>query len=205
MSDPTAVLIHGAFADASSWRGLYVALAGDGLDVRAPANPLRGVTAGDAAYTQSVLAAIDGPVVLVGHSYGGAVITAAGLSDNVVGLVYVAGFAPDEGEDLGQLLSNFPAAVADQYMRPSCSSTQAGSMRPSARISRLIRPASWLSRSARCPLLPWARRAGRLLGGASRHGQSYRRLTARSTQTCIGSRTTGWGRRSPSSRGPRTW
>ena len=119
MSDPTAVLIHGAFADASSWRGLYVALAGDGLDVRAPANPLRGVTAGDAAYTQSVLAAIDGPVVLVGHSYGGAVITAAGLSDNVVGLVYVAGFAPDEGEDLGQLLSNFPAAVADQYMRPS--------------------------------------------------------------------------------------
>jgi pimeloyl-ACP methyl ester carboxylesterase len=68
MSDPAVVLIHGAFADASSWRGLYAALAGDGLDVRAPANPLRGVTAGDAAYTQSVLGAIDGPVVLVGRS-----------------------------------------------------------------------------------------------------------------------------------------
>jgi pimeloyl-ACP methyl ester carboxylesterase len=116
MPDPTVVLIHGAFADASSWRGLHAALAGDGLDVRAPANPLRGVTGGDAAYTQSVLAAIDGPVVLVGHSYGGVVITAAGLSENVVGLVYVAGFAPDEGEDLGQLLSKFPAAVAVQYV-----------------------------------------------------------------------------------------
>ena len=119
MSDPTVVLIHGAFADASSWRGLHAALTADGCDVRAPANPLRGISAGDAAYTQSVLAAIDGPVLLVGHSYGGAVITAAGLSENVVGLVYVAGFAPDEGEDLGQLLSGFPAAVADQYMRPS--------------------------------------------------------------------------------------
>jgi pimeloyl-ACP methyl ester carboxylesterase len=119
MSDPTVVLVHGAFADASSWRGLHAELARHGLDVRAPANPLRGVTAGDAAFTQSVLAAIDGPVVLVGHSYGGAVITAAGVSDNVVGLVYVAGFAPDEGENLGQLLANFPAAVADQYMRPS--------------------------------------------------------------------------------------
>jgi pimeloyl-ACP methyl ester carboxylesterase len=119
MPDPTLVLIHGAFADASSWRELHAALAGDGLDVRAPANPLRGVTAGDAAYTQSVLAAIDGPVVLVGHSYGGAVITAAGLNDKVAGLVYVAGFAPDEGETLGQLLSSFPAAVAGQYTQPA--------------------------------------------------------------------------------------
>jgi pimeloyl-ACP methyl ester carboxylesterase len=119
MSDPTVVLIHGAFADASSWRALHAALAGDALDVRAPANPLRGVSAGDSAFVQSVLGAIDGPVVLVGHSYGGAVITAAGLSDNVAGLVYVAGFAPDEGEDLGQLLSKFPAAVGGQYTRPS--------------------------------------------------------------------------------------
>jgi pimeloyl-ACP methyl ester carboxylesterase len=87
MSDPTVTFIHGAFADASSWRGLHAALAGDGLDVRAPANLLRGVTAGYAAYAHYVLAAIDGPVVLVGHSYGGAVITAAGLSANVVGLV----------------------------------------------------------------------------------------------------------------------
>jgi pimeloyl-ACP methyl ester carboxylesterase len=119
MPDPTVVLIHGAFADASSWRALHATLAGDALDVRAPANPLRGVTAGDCAYVQSVLAGIDGAVVLAGHSYGGAVITAAGLADNVVGLVYVAGFAPDEGEDLGQLLSSFPAVAGGQYTRPS--------------------------------------------------------------------------------------
>lgn len=119
MSSPTVVLIHGAFTDASSWRGLHAALAGDGIELRAPANPLRGVTAGDAAFTQAVLASIDGPVVLVAHSYGGAVITAAGNSDNVVGLVYVAGFAPDQGEDLGGLFARFPEPVANKYMRPS--------------------------------------------------------------------------------------
>jgi pimeloyl-ACP methyl ester carboxylesterase len=118
MGDPTIVLVHGAFTDASSWRRLYDELARDGLTVRAPANPLRGIGA-DAEYTQSVIAQIDGPVLLVGHSYGGAVITAAGNAGNVVGLVYVAGFAPDEGEDLGTLQSDFPASLAGPYLRPS--------------------------------------------------------------------------------------
>jgi pimeloyl-ACP methyl ester carboxylesterase len=119
MSAPTIVLVHGAFADASSWRRLYDELAGNGLTIKAPANPLRGLSGGDAEYTQSVIAPIDGPVLLVGHSYGGAVITAAGVADNVVGLVYVAGFAPDEGEDLGTLQSNFPASIAGPYITPS--------------------------------------------------------------------------------------
>jgi pimeloyl-ACP methyl ester carboxylesterase len=119
MADLTILLIHGAFADASSWRRLHHELAGDGLTIKAPPNPLRGISGGDAEYTQSVITQIDGPVLLVGHSYGGAVITAAGVADNVVGLVYVAAFAPDEGEDLQSLQSKFPAPLAGPYITPS--------------------------------------------------------------------------------------
>src|SRR5262249_33164397 len=98
---PTVVLVHGAFADASSWSGVIERLNAKGVSVTAPANPLRGIAA-DAAYLASVLGQIEGPVLAVGHSYGGAVITnAATDAKNVVGLVYVAAFAPDEGEMLG--------------------------------------------------------------------------------------------------------
>jgi pimeloyl-ACP methyl ester carboxylesterase len=119
MADPTIVLVHGAFAGASSWRRLYAELAGDRLMIKAPPNPLRGVTVEDAEYTKCVIEQVEGPVLLVGHSYGGAVITAAGVADNVVGLVYVAGFAPDEGEDLDALQSNFPGPAASPYIKPS--------------------------------------------------------------------------------------
>ncbi len=99
---PTIVLVHGAFADASSWNGVIGRLQQQGYTVVAPANPLRGVAA-DSAYTASLLNQIDGPVLLVGHSYGGVVITNAATSaPNVVGLVYVAAFAIDEGETLGE-------------------------------------------------------------------------------------------------------
>lgn len=104
---PTVVLVHGAFADASSWSGVHAALKADGVTVLAPPNPLRGL-AYDAAYLASFVAQIDGPVVLVGHSYGGAVITVAGTADNVVGLVYVAAYALEEGESLGELQGRFP-------------------------------------------------------------------------------------------------
>src|SRR5439155_9090989 len=90
MSKPTVVLVHGAFGDASSWRPVFDLLDGDEYAVLAPPNPLRGV-AHDAAYLEAVIDQLDGPVVLVGHSYGAAVITVAGASDKVVGLVYVAG------------------------------------------------------------------------------------------------------------------
>jgi pimeloyl-ACP methyl ester carboxylesterase len=100
---PTVVLVHGAFADASSWNGVIQRLQQQGCTVVAPANPLRGVAA-DSAYLASVVNQLDGPVLLVGHSYGGAVITnAATTASNVVGLVYVAAFAPDEGERLGEV------------------------------------------------------------------------------------------------------
>jgi pimeloyl-ACP methyl ester carboxylesterase len=119
MSEPTIVLVHGAFADASSWRALYDELAAQGQTVIAPPNPLRGISGGDAEYLTSVITQIDGPVLLVGHSYGGAVITAAGHAENVVGLVYVAAFAPDEGEALGAIQGRFPAPVAGPFITPS--------------------------------------------------------------------------------------
>src|SRR5262249_43697035 len=108
---PTIVLVHGAFADASSWNGVVERLQPQGYTVVAPANPLRGVAA-DSAYLASLVNQIDGPVLLVGHSYGGAVIThAAAPSPNVVGLVYVAAFAPDEGERLGEVASTSKDSV----------------------------------------------------------------------------------------------
>ena len=101
----TVVLVHGAFADASSWTGVIERLQARGVQVTAPANPLRGL-ASDSAYLASVFDQIPGPVLAVGHSYAGAVITnAASTASNVVGLVYVAAFAPDEGERLGEVES----------------------------------------------------------------------------------------------------
>jgi pimeloyl-ACP methyl ester carboxylesterase len=115
-SEPTIVLVHGAFADASSFRGLYDELLGEGVTMIVPPNPLRGLTGGDGEYLKAVIGEIDGPVLLVGHSYGGAVITAAGAADNVVGLVYISGFAPDEGENLTDLQSKFPAPKIAAYI-----------------------------------------------------------------------------------------
>ena len=112
----TVVLVHGAFADASGWAGVDAELAGDDVDVIAPPNLLRGV-ASDAAYIASVLDQLEGPAVLVGHSYGGAVITTAGLHEKVAALVYVAGYAPDEGETLGALQGRFPDSPLAQHLK----------------------------------------------------------------------------------------
>jgi pimeloyl-ACP methyl ester carboxylesterase len=117
----TVVLVHGAFADASSWNGVVERLQAGGVQVTAPANPLRGISI-DSAYINSYLEQIPGPVLAVGHSYGGAVITnAATNADNVVGLVYVAAFAPNEGETLADIESDskdsvlLPALIQLQY------------------------------------------------------------------------------------------
>jgi pimeloyl-ACP methyl ester carboxylesterase len=115
---PTVVLVHGAFADASSWNGVIERLQAKGVQVTAPANPLRGIGA-DSAYVGAVLSQIDGPVVAVGHSYGGAVITnAATDAKNVVGLVYVAAFAPDEGETLGAAEAGSKDSVLNSALVP---------------------------------------------------------------------------------------
>jgi pimeloyl-ACP methyl ester carboxylesterase len=110
-SQPTVVLVHGAFADGSSWNGVIERLQAEGVRVTAPPNPLRGIAI-DSAYMKSLLEQVPGPVLAVSHSYGGAVITnAATNANNVLGLVYVAAFAPDEGEPLGAIASNSKDSV----------------------------------------------------------------------------------------------
>lgn len=110
---PTVVLVHGAFADASSYARVIPELTAAGLKVVVPAVPNRSLV-DDAAYIASVVRAVDGPVILVGHSYGGAVITLAGTEDNVRALVYLAGYALEEGESLGELQGRFPdSGLAD--------------------------------------------------------------------------------------------
>ena len=102
-SRPTVALVHGAFADSSGWNDVVGQLRAAGIAVQAVSNPLRGISA-DAAYVASAIRQIPGPVLAVGHSYGGAIITnAAPQAANVAGLVYVAAFAPDEGEALGDI------------------------------------------------------------------------------------------------------
>jgi pimeloyl-ACP methyl ester carboxylesterase len=117
MSKPTIVLVHGAFGDASSWRGVFDLLEGGEDTLLAAALPLRGV-ASDVAYLEAVIDQLDGPVVLVGHSYAGCVITAAGVSDKVAGLVYVAGFVPDEGETIADLQARFPSLAMGNFLQP---------------------------------------------------------------------------------------
>ncbi len=98
--EPTVVLVHGAFADGSSWNGVIERLHERGVRAIAVANPLRGITS-DSRYLAALLEQVPGPVVAVGHSYGGAIISnAAAEADNVVGLVFVAAFAPEDGETL---------------------------------------------------------------------------------------------------------
>ncbi|MCG8965238.1 MULTISPECIES: alpha/beta fold hydrolase [Streptomyces] len=121
---PTVVLIHGAFADASSWSGVVERLQKQGQRVVAPPVPLRGL-ASDAAYVRSVLDSIEGPVVLVGHSYGGSVISRAAVgAASVKALVYVAAFVPDVGESAASLAALYPGSslgdttVAQKYPLP---------------------------------------------------------------------------------------
>ena len=117
-NSPTVVLVHGAFADGSSWNGVIERLQARGVQVSAPANPLRGISV-DSTYTASVFEQTPGPVLAVGHSYGGAVITnAAARVDNVVGLVYVAAFAPEEGERLGDATATSKDAVLSSALIP---------------------------------------------------------------------------------------
>ena len=119
MSDPTVVLVHGAFADASGYAGIIRELHSAGVTAIAPPNPLRSL-ASDAAAVAAVVGAIDGPVVLVGHSYGGAVITqaSAGL-ENVAALVYLAAFGLDAGESCASVQQPFPPPLLAKTVAPT--------------------------------------------------------------------------------------
>ena len=115
---PTVVLVHGAFADSSSWDGVIDSLLSVGQPVIAAANPLRGVAA-DAAAVSDLVRTVDGPVLLVGHSYGGAVISnVAADAGEILGLVYVAGFAPESGESANALAARFPGSTLADALQP---------------------------------------------------------------------------------------
>jgi pimeloyl-ACP methyl ester carboxylesterase len=111
------VLVHGAWGDASNWSKVIPLLESKGLKVFAVQNPLSSL-ADDVAATKRAIGLMDGPVLLVGHSYGGAVITEAGNDPKVVGLVYVAGFAPNDGESAGDLGKDYPPTSGVQQLKP---------------------------------------------------------------------------------------
>jgi pimeloyl-ACP methyl ester carboxylesterase len=113
-SRPTVVLVHGAFAESASWNGVIQRLQGQGYTVIAAANPIRSVS-GDAGFVASIFEAVEGPIVAVGHSYGGTVITNA-ARDNVEALVYVGGYAPEEGENAGELSARFPGGTLGETL-----------------------------------------------------------------------------------------
>ena len=123
---PTVVLVHGAFADSSSWDGVIRILQKDGYKVIAAANPLRGVNS-DATMVSDLLSTLPSPVVLVGHSYGGSVISeAANGHENVKALVYVAAFAPEAVETAAGLSGKFPGSTLGPALAPPVSSASGG-------------------------------------------------------------------------------
>ena len=142
---PTVALVHGAFADSSSWNGVVELLLQAGVAVQAVSNPLRGI-GHDSAYVAKAIAQIPGPVLAVGHSYGGAIITNAVTDlDNVVGLVYVAAFAPDNGE----LLSGIEADSTDSVLNSALRHPRVPGWRRRDRRRALHRPGTVPSRLCR--------------------------------------------------------
>jgi pimeloyl-ACP methyl ester carboxylesterase len=116
--NPTIVLVHGAFADSSGFNAITKRLLADGFPVIAAPNPLRGL-ASDAAHVKALLANIEGPIVLVGHSYGGAVISAAATGNREVkALVYLAAFVPETGESAQALVEKFPGSTVGESLKP---------------------------------------------------------------------------------------
>jgi len=173
----TVVLVHGAFADASGWAGVIELLQEAGVTVTAPPNLLRGV-AEDSAYIASALSQIAGPVLVVGHSYGGMVISnAATNAANAVGLVYVAGFAPEEGESLTDIEGDSRDSVLGTSLLPLMYPTGEGAetavelvinpmffheafaadlpMKTTAAMSAFQRPAAELAFSEKCGVPAW--------------------------------------------------
>ena len=147
------VLVHGGFVDGSGWEGVYKILKKDGFTVTIVQNPTISL-ADDVAVTKRALAAQDGPAILVGHSYGGVVITEAGNDPNVAGLVYIAAFAPDKGESVSSLIKNPPPGAPVPPILPPQDgflfldkAKFAGVVR--GRRERGRRPRSWPTR--RCP------------------------------------------------------
>ena len=148
----TIVLVHGGFVDGSGWEGVYRVLRNDGCHVAIVQNPTLSL-ADDVAATQRVIAAVPGPVVLVGHSYGGAVVTQAGNDPKVKALVYIAAFVPDQDESVDSLLKNAPPGAPLPPILPPRDGflllDQKSLRLPSRPMCPRVRPASW--RHRKCP------------------------------------------------------
>jgi pimeloyl-ACP methyl ester carboxylesterase len=150
-SRPTVALVHGAFAESASWNSVIGRLQEEGYTAIAAANPLRSV-AGDAEFVASILEAVEGPIVLVGHSYGG-ITNAVRDNENVKALVYVASFAPEEGENAFEPSGRFPGSTLGETLWPVPSPTAApistsarrSTISSSHKTSPPSRPPSWPS------------------------------------------------------------
>ncbi|MGA6942995.1 MAG: alpha/beta hydrolase, partial [Pseudolabrys sp.] len=140
------VLVHGGFVDGAGWRGVYDILKKDSFNVSIVQNPTISLV-GDVAATKLIIDSQPGPVILVGHSYGGVVITEAGTNPNVVGLVYITAFAPDEGESVNTLIAiRRPARLCRRVCRPRMATyflTRSNSGTPSPTTSIRRPPLSW--------------------------------------------------------------
>ena len=209
---PTIVVVHGAFADGSGFQPVIEQLVADGYPVLVAPNPLRGLSS-DAAQVRALLNSVEGPIVLVGHSYGGAVISATATSE-VKALVYLAAFVPETGESVQELVEKFPGSTVGQslkpvpladgqvdlYIDPGCST------RTSRPTCRPTRPHCSRSRSDRRPGPPSVSpRRVRRRGTRSRTITSSAALTGSSRQRRRSSWPNGPGPPSRSSKAPRTW
>ena len=167
------VLVHGGFVDGSGWQPVYKILAGEGFNVRIVQNPTLSL-ADDVAVTKRAIAASDGAVILVGHSYGGVVISEAGTDPKVKGLVYVAAFAPDQGESVSSLIAKpAPGAPVPQFFRRRmafCSSIARNLRLRSPRMLNLNSRHSWRIRRYRGGSRHWQVRSVSRLGASSRAG-----------------------------------
>jgi pimeloyl-ACP methyl ester carboxylesterase len=175
------VLVHGGFVDGSGWQAVYELLKLDGHRVSVVQNPTVSLQ-GDVAATRWVLDAQDGPVVLVGHSYGGAVITEAGTHEKVAALVYIAAFAPDKGESVNTLIADPPPGAPVPPILPprdgSCCWTGRSSPPRSPVTYRPSRPPSWPTPRSRGAWMPSAGRSASPPGGPSPAGTWSQPTTA---------------------------
>jgi len=168
------VLVHGGFVDGAGWEGVYKILKRDGHNVSIVQNPTISLE-DDVAVTRRTLAAQDGPTILVGHSYGGAVITEAGNHPKVAALVYIAAFAPDKGESVGSLIKDPPPGAPRnrRYCRRKtafCSSTRRSFPLLLQPTWNPKKPRSWLTPKFRGAWGPLAARSANPRGGPSRAG-----------------------------------
>jgi pimeloyl-ACP methyl ester carboxylesterase len=174
------VLVHGGFVDGSGWQGVYDLLRKDGYNVSIVQNPTTSL-ADDVAVTKRTLAAQNGPAILVGHSYGGVVITEAGNDPKVAGLVYVAAFAPDKGESVSALIQNPrlapPSLQSCRRRTGTSSSTGRSSASRSRRTSRRMPPLSWPIPKFRGASRHSTAQSAHRHGGRSRAGTSCRPKT----------------------------